>query len=136
MACPFFYPTARLETSSWVIPPRLPLGDAYAGECRAAAIAFQPEEQVVRGVCNSGYGRGCCQRFPDESERDAVRFHVAGDAGDLIRIQYVFEKACWPASNGVVEFSIASHQLCSLTEDAILKRQAEAFAESYVRRRD
>jgi hypothetical protein len=135
MACPYFYPVARFETSSWVIPPRLPLGDPYAGECRAAEIAFQPEETRVREICNLGYGRSRCNCFPESAVADAVRFHVAADAGELIRIQYVFEKDCWPETHGVLEYSSTTGDLASGPADEILRKQAAAFVESYRRRR-
>ena len=56
----------------------------------------QPDETRMREVCNLGYGRHGCEQFPAGSAADAVRFHVAKDAGELIHIQYVFEKDCWP----------------------------------------
>jgi hypothetical protein len=135
MACPYFYPVARFETSYWVVPPRLPLGDPYTGECRATDIAFQPEESRVRQICNLGYGRGRCDRFPEAAVTDAVRFHIAGDAGELIRIQYVFEKDCWPQDRGMVECSSATGNLSSGPDNAVLRKQAAAFVESYLRRK-
>lgn len=135
MACPYFYPLARFETASWVVPPRLPLGDPFAGECRAGDTAFQPGEDKVRQVCNLGYGRGRCDRFPAPADADAVRFHVASDAGELIRIQYSYEKDCWPREHGMIECSKAEGVVSSEPVNAILRRQAAAFVESYVRRR-
>jgi hypothetical protein len=131
MACPYFYPVARFETSPWSIPPRLPLGDAFAGECRASDNHAQPEESHLREICNVGYGRGRCNHFPNGSTADAVRFHVAEDAGELIRIQYIFEANCWPGERGVFDCSTAP----SSPAAEILRRQADAFVESYVRRR-
>jgi hypothetical protein len=133
MACPYFYPLARFENSTWVVPPRLPLGDPYSGECRAAADPFQPEEAQVRQVCNLGYGRGCCDRFPEAAEADAVRFHVSKDRGKLIQIQYVFEKDCWPKEHGILEY--VSTAVRSGPENVVLRKQAAAFLESYLRRR-
>ncbi|HEV2687771.1 MAG TPA: hypothetical protein VGV35_04430 [Bryobacteraceae bacterium] len=134
MACPFFYPLARLESTSWVVPPRLPLGDAFAGECRAAEAPFQPDEDKVRQVCNLGYGRGRCDRFPDAADADSIRFHMSEDAGELIRIQYIYEKDCWPQNHGGLECSTAG-VISSEPENALLRRQAAAFVESYLRRR-
>jgi hypothetical protein len=135
MACPYFYPVARFETSGWAVPPRLPLGDAFSGECRAPGDTFQPEETHVRQICNLGNGRGVCEHFPAAEGTDAVRFHVAADSAQLIRIQYVFEQDCWPREHGVFEYSIAAHDLTSGPAGAILRRQASAFLESYLRRR-
>jgi hypothetical protein len=134
MACPYFRPTARLETNSWIVPPRLPLGDAFTGECRADAGAFQPDEARLRQCCNVGYGRAACERFPRGAKHDAVRFHIANDAGGLIRIQYVFEEACWPREHGILMCSAATREMTG-ADDAILKSQAAAFVESYLRRR-
>jgi hypothetical protein len=129
MACPYFYPVARFETSPWSVPPRLPLGDAFSGECRAPGNSAQPDEMRIREICNLGYGRDRCEQFPAASVADAIRFHiaedVAEDAGELIKIQYVFEKDCWPGEHGIVHTSAC----------ATLQRQAEAYLESYLRRR-
>jgi len=127
MACPYFCPTARFETSPWSVPPRLPLGDAFAGECRAPGNTVQPDEARTRELCNLGYGRGRCEQFPTAATVDAVRFHIAKDAGESIELQYVFEKGCWPGEQGTVDFSTASDTL---------RRQANAFLDSYLRRRD
>jgi len=126
MACPFFYPVARFETNPWSIPPRLPLGDAFSGECRAPENSVQPDEARMREVCNPGLGQHGCEQFPKNSAADAIRFHVAQDAGELIHIQYVFEKDCWPTEHG---------DAASLTNE-ILRRQAGVFLESYLRRRN
>lgn len=132
MACPYFYPVARLETNGWEIPPRLPLGDPFQGECRAADPAVAPDESRQRQTCNLGYGRGCCDRFPESAEADAVRFHVSKHRGKLIRIQYVFEKDCWPGEHG--EFECSKTGITSGPPGEILRRQAAAFLESYLRR--
>jgi len=134
MACPYFYPTALLEGDRWSVPPRLPLGDAYRGECRAAPAAFLPDDTRTRETCNFGYARRSCDRFPREAAADAVRFHVAEDAGNLVRIQYIFEKDCWPAEHGVLDFPVAARP--GNESDEILRKQAGMFLESYLRRRD
>jgi hypothetical protein len=125
MACPYFFPVARFESSPWSVPPRLPLGDAFSGECRAPGSPSQPDESRLREVCNLGYGRYSCAQFPSAAAADAVRFHITQDAGELIRIQYVLEKDCWPVEHGMTDASA----------NEILRRQADAFAESYRRRR-
>jgi len=79
----------------------------------------------MRAVCNPGYGRHSCEQFPASSAADAIRFHVAKDAGELIHIQYVCEKDCWPREHG---------DAANLANE-ILRRQAEVFLESYLRRR-
>ena len=135
MACPYFFPTARLENNSWVIPPRLPIGDAYTGECRAGRTAFQPSAEVVRATCNVGYARESCGYFPLDAPADAVRFHIAEHRGELIRIQYVFEKDCWPRKHGMLDYTANAREF-SPSIDPILAKQAAAFVESYLRRCD
>jgi len=134
MACPYFYPVARLEEDLWAVPPRLPLGDAYTGECRAGAMPHQPGDVVMRNSCNSGYARGKCDRFPQDARADAVRFSVAADEGDGIRLQYIFEKLCWPLDHGELRYSVSEHSFSSELADEIVARQAAAFLESYLRR--
>jgi hypothetical protein len=132
MACPYFFPVDRLDGGSWAIPPRLPLGDPYTGECHAATAVIQPGETLIREICNVGYGRTRCEHFPDTSGADAVRFNVAEDQGKLIRIQYVFEKEYWPGEHGVLECPDG----LPVTDNAVLQKQAAAFLGSYLRRRD
>jgi hypothetical protein len=131
MACPFFFPLTRFDDHTWAVPPRLPLGDPYTGECRAHSAAITPDDRTLRQLCNNGYGRGPCERFPEAAEADAVRFHVTRHEGSTLSIQYVFEKDCWPLRHGVMEYSDGA---VGGGQDATLERQAIAFAESYLRR--
>jgi hypothetical protein len=134
MACPYFYPVARLEEDLWAVPPRLPLGDAYMGECRSGDVPHQPPDTLIRTSCNSGYPRGKCDCFPQDSRADALRFSVAADQGDGIRLQYIFEKDCWPLDHGELCYSVSQHSFASEPADQIVARQAAAFLESYLRR--
>lgn len=133
MACPYFYPVALLD-EAWAVPPRLPLGDAYAGECRAGASPMLPRDTVIRGCCNSGYARGSCEAFPNDARADAVRFTVASDLTHEIRVQYIFEKACWPLEHGELRYSAADDSFTPLPLDEITARQATVFMQSYLRR--
>jgi len=135
MACPYFFPVARFETNPWSVPPRLPLGDAFSGNCRAPGNALQPDETRMREVCNLGYGRHGCDQFPAASATDSIRFHVAKDAGELINIQYVFENDCWPGEHGAFDY-LGPDEFSPALADEILRRQAQAFLESYLRRRN
>lgn len=134
MACPYFYPVERLEEAVWAVPPRLPLGDAYAGECRAGEAPLQPEDAVLRSFCNSGYAREKCSLFPQTARADAVRFSIASDSSGVIRLHYVFEKGCWPLDHGELEYSADGRSFVSSLPDEIGARQAEAFMDSYLRR--
>ena len=135
MACPYFYPVARFEANHWAVAPRLPLGDAYSGECRAPKASLQPDETILRQCCNLGYGRGRCRDFPSCSNADAVRFQIASETEAWINIQYVFEKDCWPVLYGTAVYSIATREVSGELPDEVLRRQLGAFVESYLRRR-
>jgi hypothetical protein len=134
MACPYFYPVTRLGEDLWAVPPRLPLGDAYTGECRAGAVPHHPDDMLMRTSCNSGYARGTCDCFPPDARADALRFSVRADEGDGIRVQYVFEKRCWPLDHGELCYSVSRHSFLSEPAGDIVARQAAAFLESYLRR--
>ena len=99
--------------------PRLPLGDAWAGECTAGG-AWEPAEAVQRETCNCGYARGRCAHFPEDAAADAVRFSM-GSEGRLI---YILEKDHAPLEHGEVDAAETREPLGSL---------ARAFRESYGR---
>lgn len=123
-----------MESDAFVIPPRLPLGEFYDGECRARSEAYFPEAEAIRSFCSNGYGRGHCERFPADSDVDAVRFHIADSQPGVLRVQFVLEKGCWPASDGVLEYSKTDNRFLATHSDPIVQRQAEAFLDSYLRR--
>jgi hypothetical protein len=136
MPCPFFAPEERLDAGPWTNPPRLPLGDAYSGSCRVRPDEFHaPPESHQREVCNCGYARGRCDRFPEGDAADAVRFSVSakGRAGKL-RLVYILEKEHAPASHGALEFSIKKGVLVDSPSEGLLAAQARAFAETYLRK--
>src|SRR5215471_7433018 len=86
MCCPYFEPAIRLGEGPWDPAPRLPLIDAWQGLCTLGGSV--PEETEQREVCNTGYARGRCSRFPENAEADAVRFSAGSDN----RIIWVLEK--------------------------------------------
>jgi hypothetical protein len=123
-----------MESGAFVIPPRLPLGEFYEGECRASSEPHLPSGQLVTKFCNNGYGRGACDRFPADSAADAVRFHIATAEPGAVRVQFVLEKACWPTSDGFLDYAKSSSQFLTVHPNAIVQRQAEAFLDSFLRR--
>ncbi|HEY4364386.1 MAG TPA: hypothetical protein VGN17_25700 [Bryobacteraceae bacterium] len=117
MACPFFEPRRKLDAGPWTHAPRLPLGAAYAGICRAhPAGAQEPTEEHQRELCNCGYARGRCSEFPLDAEGDAVRFSVAGES-----VMYILEKDHTPVRHGVLEMDDV---------DELLRSQGRAFLEN------
>ena len=132
MPCPYFLPTAQLK---WPNAPRLPLGDAYAGACGAGADAAEPSLAVLKDLCNLGYARGRCARFPGDAGADAVRFAVAEDAAGIIRISWVREKDHHPLDYGPLEYSVAQAGFVNAVAEDAVCRQAEAYLASYLRRK-
>jgi hypothetical protein len=108
--------------------------DPYAGECRASGEALRPDDELLRQACNPGYGREQCGRFPADARADAVRFHVAEDGRDLIRVQWVYEKDCWPVEHGLLEYSMATREFLGEPGDHLLWRQAAVFVEGWIQR--
>jgi len=128
VACPFFLPVRRLGSSGWNPEPRLPLGDAYGGSCHARASSpFEPPEEIQRDLCNCGYARGRCSRFPDNGAADAVRFSVTGDQDGRVTLVYILEKDHAPVEHGPLD------PACEAREP--LASQARAFVESHLRQR-
>jgi len=109
----------------------VPLIDPWQGECRAATEPAVPDDDTVRTRCNSGYARGACPRFV-EGRGDAVRFHAQANSPGSFRILYSYERDCWPAGHGDIDYDAREERAdCA---DEILRRQAEAFAAGYCRR--
>jgi len=98
MACPYFRPSRRLDSGGWDPPPRLPLGDAWAGAC-TAGCPWEPPESIQREFCNTGYARGRCDHFPESEAADAVRFSIMPASQRLI---YILERDHAPIEHGEI----------------------------------
>jgi hypothetical protein len=123
-----------MENESFLVPPRLPLGEFHAGECRAVSAAHVPTAATLTKYCNHGYSRGGCDRFPEDAGVDAVRFHIAASQPGCLSVQFVLEKGCWPAAHGFLEYSQNGGKFHAPHPDPIVQRQAEAFVDSFRRR--
>jgi hypothetical protein len=136
VACPFFVPSRRLETAGWVRPPRFPLGDPFGGACHARpAEVIEPPEVRQRELCNCGYARGRCDRFPSDSAGDAVRFSITDETPAKLLVVYVVEKDHAPAEFGTLEYTVHDAHLDGPHLSEVLAEQARAFLGSYLRRR-
>ncbi|MBI3665173.1 MAG: hypothetical protein HY236_02940 [Acidobacteria bacterium] len=135
MACPYFYPAEKLGQVHqadlfW------PLGDGYAGWCTAEpGVEFQPEKTALVECCNLGYARGSCERFPRGGGPDAVRFSVTDDRDGIIRVYFVVEGNHRPREHGPLEYEVKRRAMLVPHPDPIVNRQAEAYVESYLRRK-
>jgi hypothetical protein len=112
------------------------LGDPFGGACHARpAEIVEPTEARQRELCNCGYARGRCDRFPGDSAADAVRFSVTEDTPGRLSLVYVVEKDHAPAEHGILDYSVDDARLDGPHISDILVQQARAFLESYLGRR-
>jgi hypothetical protein len=134
MACPYFYPVEARGGSAM-----LPLGDWWKGFCHAVPGAPQAADGAggsrCETPCNLGYARGECARFPGGEGPDAVRFTVSSHESTSIVIYYVVERDHHPFAQGRLEYSPTAGGFAAPPETATLARQAEAYVESYLRRK-
>ncbi len=135
MACPFFYPTEPMDDQHGPGRHPMPLGDCYAGECRASAVPCRPSEEELRKLCNLGYARGKCARFRPEQPADAVRFTVSRDAQGCVSIGYVQERDHGPSAHGTLQYLAPEKCFVAPHADANVQRQALAYVQAYLRRK-
>jgi hypothetical protein len=137
MSCPYFYPLQPRSLEADSRSAMLPLGNVWAGVCRAVAgESLEPDEAIVKSLCHLGYARGQCGRFPaDDGCPDAVRFTVRRDDERSLELYYVLERDHHPLAHGALEYSRAAAGFAQPPGDAVLARQAEAYVASYLWRK-
>jgi len=114
----------------------LPLGDSWSGVCRAVAgDQFRPDDSSLLQCCNLGYARHSCPRFPAGDGPDAVRFTISSHEGDIVGIYYVVERDHHPFAHGPLACSLRTGEWNPSPADDTLQRQAQAYLESYLRRK-
>lgn len=87
-------------------------------------------------MCNLGYARRSCERFPLEPDTpDAVRFTLSRDEGVSLRVYYVIERDHHPFLHGPLEYSTDSGGFTGLPDGATFESQARAYVTSYLRRK-
>jgi len=129
MSCPYFDPVAPQGKGNGPEQAMLPLGGVWEGLCRAVpGDPWQPDRGTLHPLCNLGYARGTCTRFPAGDGPDAVRFAVTSDDGATVRLYYVIERDHHPFAHGPIENPSAD-------SSKLLARQAEAYIQSYRRRK-
>jgi hypothetical protein len=139
MACPYFDPVRPRTIAIGAPGAMLPLGDSWLGLCRATAgQPWEPDQASLAALCNLGYARGSCPRFPaEEADRgpDAVRFTISRDDGRSVEVRYVVERDHHPFAHGGLEFSRAAAAFVVPPPAETLHRQARAYVTSYLRRK-
>ena len=134
MACPYFFPVNPRTEGLGPQHSMLPLGGLWTGVCRAVSeSAFQPDDETTRTLCNLGYARGRCPRFPAGDGPDAARFTVSGDDGSSLRLFYVVERDHHPFAHGPLVYSPTRGEFDDPPRGETISRQARAYAESYLR---
>lgn len=118
----------------------LPLGDAWSGLCHAVPESpWQPGGETLYPICNIGYARSRCPRFPAGDAPDAVRFSIAADHGSSIQLYYVVERDHLPVAHGPLEYTrqdAAFHPAEPYLERLpTVTRLARAYLASYFRRK-
>ncbi len=96
----------------------------------ADAAAEKPQDEAL---CNLGYARGRCARFPENGGADAVRFSLAGDRAGVLSLRFAVERDHLPLAHGTLVFSGGR---VTPEPAPLLRSQAEAYLESYLRRRN
>ena len=135
MSCPCFCPRQPRTGGCSAANALLPLGDAWTGVCLA-----QPGNPVEPGearlpLCNLGYARGTCERFPTETAADAVRFAIARDDGHCLELQFALERDHHPLDHGRIEYRLAEGAFEPTLPETAFACQARAYVASYLRRK-
>ncbi|HTX35162.1 MAG TPA: hypothetical protein VME43_09075 [Bryobacteraceae bacterium] len=136
MACPYFFPVAPDPDRSPAAHAMLPLGDAWSGLCHADPNApWQPGAETLYPLCNIGYARTRCPRFPAGDGPDAVRFSIRAEEGPSLHLYYVVERDHLPFAHGALEYTRPEAELHPAPELAAVTPLARAYVSSYFRRR-
>ena len=134
MSCPCFGPRQPRPSGGAAAQAPLPLGDVWEGVCLAQPdTPVEPAEECVP-LCNFGYARGACPRFPADTAADAVRFAIAAGDGHSLEIRYAVERGHLPLDHGEIQYRIAEDAFQPPLGATPFAAQARAYAASYLRR--
>jgi hypothetical protein len=78
-------------------------------------------------LCNRGYARGICERFPPSAPFDAVRFSVLDETAESPRFVWILEQDHAPAQFGAFEYDAALKGPIAPGLPGAFHRQAEIF---------
>ena len=137
MSCPYFEPLEPNPRASGAPATLLPLGDAWTGRCHAEpGPSIPPDDSSLHRLCNIGYARGICPRFPSaDPGPDAARFVLKQDDGASLRIYYVLERDHRPFAHGPLDYTVDRGAFATIPEGDLTARQGAAYATSYLQRK-
>lgn len=79
-------------------------------------------------LCNFGYARGICGRFPADAPFDAARFSILrGNTPGIAQILYVLERAHAPAKHGTITYYTKEDRIEGTEGSEVLEAQARAY---------
>jgi hypothetical protein len=111
----------------------LPLGDGFAGECRApSCTGRKPIDEELKESCNLGYAKAC-PHLPAERNADAVHFSATGDG--IVKVKYVMVKDQAPGEHGLLEFDPSERKWRAEHANENIQRMAECYVDAWLERR-
>jgi len=116
MPCPLFLP----------FPQAPPIGEPFAGRCRANPAAELPFELLLCS-CNPGYARGTCP-LASGAREDSYRFLIQSHTNGVFRVAWSSERDHGPVEVGTLELRESD------PADNPLEAQARAHIAEYLRR--
>jgi hypothetical protein len=94
----------------------------------------EPDDACL-ALCNLGYARGTCARFPSSTPADAARFAIARDGGHFLVIQFALERGHRPLDHGEIQYRLAEDVFHPPLPDTPFAAQLRAYAASFLRRK-
>jgi len=134
MSCPYFWPTREMTKEEWTKKPRMPLGEAHVGTCKASAgNDYTPTVEELKSLCNPGYPMSC-PRFPKGSPVQSARFAVIRDDNvGPIGVAYVLEHEHAPYEHGTLEYDTKQGAFLPPHKNPTIDAQATAYVKVYLR---
>lgn len=133
MPCPYFAPASpvpQLESTGG----RLPLIDAFFGDCHATEIPSPAPAGILIPCCNHGYSRAECPNFPAADDRSALRYSVVRRSPEFLDLVVIVERGYTPVTWQAVRYFIESGLLEPACPDICTQAQALAFSKAYLGR--
>ena len=110
----------------------LPLGGAWTGTCLVQPGSPADPGDGRLALCNLGYARATCDRFPSNAVADAIRFAISSDDGQRLRILFAVERGHHPLDHGAIMYRIAEGTFEPPLPEAAFASQVRAYATSYL----